>query len=152
MSNILNQYLEDGNSDELSRKFHDRAVLISRELSKQLLTLSTGIIAAFFFLVFNKVGFQPLEKFFIFITIVSFGLSILFIIMGMQWEASKNYYLGNINDSTKQKSEVRERNEILKRQYNKWQLNAKSCVRIFFLLGMLFAISFFTIHLFLFVK
>lgn len=147
MTAPMEKYFADKNSDELSQKFHERAGDVARELNKQLLTLSTGIVAAFFLLVFNKSkDFNAIEKTFILISISLFGLSILFIILGMQWDSSKYYFLGHINDSTKQND--RSKNEQLKKVFNKKQLNAKKAARVLFLLGILSAITFFTIYLF----
>ena len=98
------KYEKDGNSDEFSKKFHDRAWEIANDLNKQLLNLSTGIIAAIFLLAFNKHdSFNKLQNVLILITIILFGISILFIILGKQWDASKNYFLGHINDSKKKR-------------------------------------------------
>ena len=86
----IDKYLQDGNSDELSKKFHDRAWGIATDLSKQLLTLSTGIIAAIFVLIFNKKQeFKTIDDIFILLTILSFGVAIFFIILGMQWDARR---------------------------------------------------------------
>ncbi len=147
MTTSNDKFKEDGNSDELSKKFHDRARDIANDLNKQLLTLSTGIIAAFIFFVFNKhKDSNCLESIFILITIIFFGFAILFIILGMQWVASKNYYLGHINDSTRQSE--REKNEIAKQNFDKRQRDAKDNARYFFLLGILSAIIFLTVFLF----
>jgi len=111
------KYEKDGNSDEFSKKFHDRAWEIANDLNKQLLNLSTGIIAAIFLLAFNKHdSFNKLQNVLILITIILFGISILFIILGKQWDASKNYFLGNINDS-KKKTMKREKKMKIKRDY-----------------------------------
>jgi hypothetical protein len=143
----MDKYEREKNSDELSRKFHERAGEVARDLNKQLLTLSTGIIAAFFFLVFNKSkDFDITEKTFILISIILFGLSILFTILGMQWDSSKYYFLGHINDSTKQ--DDRFEHEKMKKKYNRKQLKAKTVARVLFLLGILTAITFITIYLF----
>lgn len=143
------KYERDGNSDEFSKKFHDRAWEIANDLNKQLLNLSTGIIAAIFYLAFNKQdSFNKFENFLILLTIVLFGISILFIILGKQWDASKNYFLGHINDSKKQTDEEREKNENKKREFDKKQRMAKQYARYFFLLGILTSIVFMTIFLF----
>jgi hypothetical protein len=147
MTEPMDKYDREKNSDELSRKFHERAGEVARDLNKQLLTLSTGIVAAFFFLVFNKSkDFDITEKTFILISIILFGLSILFTILGMQWDSSKYYFLGQINDSSKQVN--RSDHEKMKRKYNKKQLNAKTVARVLFLSGILSAITFFSIYLF----
>ena len=141
------KYERDGNSDELSKKFHDRARDIANDLNKQLLNLSTGIIAGIMVLAFNKHDvLNSIECELILLTIVLFGFSILFIILGMQWDASKNYYLGHINDSTRHSE--REINENFKRKFNSKQKKAKSSARYFFLLGILSSIIFLSIFLF----
>jgi polyferredoxin len=143
------KYERDGNSDEFSKKFHDRAWEIANDLNKQLLNLSTGIIAAIFFLAFNKEnGFNTFENFLILLTIVLYGISILFIILGKQWDASKNYFLGNINDSTKQTGGKRGKNENKKREFDKKQRKAKKFARYFFLLGIFSSIVLITHILF----
>ena len=114
------KYDRDGNSDEFSKKFHDRAWEIANDLNKQLLNLSTGIIAAIFFLAFNKHDiFNKFENFLILLTIIFIGISILFIILGKQWDASKNYFLGHINDSKKQTENKTIKNKKKKKKNNK---------------------------------
>ncbi len=145
----LDKYKKEGNSDELSKKFHDRAWGIASDLNMQLLNLSTGITAAIFFLAINnKDKLTALENIFILFAILMFGISILLIIFGKQWDASKNYFLGLINDSTKQTIEERGRNEKQKRNYDKKQQMAKQYARYFFLLGLLMSILFLTFYLF----
>lgn len=137
------KYERDGNSDEFSKKFHDRAWEIANDLNKQLLTLSTGIIAAMFFLAFDKFDqFTLFMKVLILLNIILFGGSVLCIILSKQWDASKNYFLGHINDSLKQSKGERENNEFFKRKFDKKQLRAKLGARYFFLLGILNAIIF----------
>lgn len=139
--------IEQRNSNELKQKFHDRAWFIANNLSKQLLTLSTGIIGAFFILVFNRqINLRTTEKLLILISITLFGLSILSVILGMQWDASKNYFLGQINDPAK--LEKRAANELEKAKYDKKQQKAKLSSRIFFILGTLSAIALLAINIF----
>jgi polyferredoxin len=140
------KYQKEKNSDELSQKFHDKAGQISRDLSQQLLALSTGIIGAFFILAFSNPCLSFLIKVLIALSIFSFGLTILFIILAMQYDASKNYFLGHINDSTKQ--DVREKNEQQKIKFNKQQLLAKRNLKVFFLAGVSFSILIVLIFLF----
>jgi len=135
------KYKTENNSDTLSQKFHDKAGQISRDLNQQLLSLSTGIIGAFFVLAFSNSCLSNIIKVLIVASICSFGLTILFIIVSMQKDSSKNYFLGNINDSAKQDLEIRESNEKLKMKFNKQQLLAKKILRITFLLGIAFSIS-----------
>jgi hypothetical protein len=142
----LEKYKQDKNSDELSQKFHERAGNISKDLNTQLLTLSTGIIAAFFLLVFNNKDLTDTNRIFILITIAFFGFSILFSILGMKWDASRNYFLGNINDSTKQLK--RTENELLKNNFNTKQKKAKNAAGLIFLLGVLSAIVFLSNYIF----
>ncbi len=143
-------YLKEKNSDELSQKFHERAADIAKNLNSQLLTLSTSIIAAFYLLIFNNNNLvselNKFQKFLIIIIIFFFGLSILSSILGMQWDANRNYFLAQINDSTKQN--IRNQNVELKTLFNRKQLRAKNLSKIFFLLGVLFAILFLSIYLF----
>ena len=142
------KYADEGNSDELSRKFHERAGDISKELYKQLLSLSTGVIAAFFLLVFNKsTVFTNGDKVFILTTIALFGISMSCVILGMKWDASKYYFLGHINDSTKQNE--REKHEALKRKYGKKQLFFKDSAGVFFILGIVSAVLFLAFTLFM---
>jgi len=142
------KYEKDGNSDELSKKFHDRARDIANDLNKQLLNLSTGIIAGIIVFAFNKHGcLNFLESALILLTIIFFGFSILFIILGMQWDASRNYYLGHINDSAKQ--DKREGYEKEKESFHKRQQKAQKRARLFFLLGILSSIIFLSAFLFL---
>lgn len=142
------KYKRDGNSDEFSKKFHDRAWEIANDLNKQLLNLSTGIIAAMFFLAFDKhEKLTGLSNKFILLTIFLFGCSILCIILSKQWDASKNYFLGHINDSTKQTDEERVKNEIKKINFDKKQRIAKQSARYFFIFGVLSSIIFLTIFL-----
>jgi hypothetical protein len=140
------QYKKDGNSDDLSKMFHDRARDTANDLNKQLLNLSTGIIAGIMVLAFNKRDIlNCLECKLILITIVLFGCSIFSIILGMQWDASKSYYLGHINDSTRQQE--RTINENFKRNFDKKQKKAKQSARYFFLLGILSSVIFLSIFL-----
>lgn len=44
MNSNNKKYLEEKNSDELSQRFHEKAGEISKDLNRQLLSLSTGII------------------------------------------------------------------------------------------------------------
>jgi hypothetical protein len=142
------KYKRDGNSDEFSKKFHDRAWEIANDLNKQLLNLSTGIIAAMFFLAFDKHDkLTELANKFILLTIFLFGCTILCIILSKQWDASKNYFLGHINDSNKQTDEERKLNEYKKRHFDKKQRMAKEFARYFFLFGVLSAIVFLTIFI-----
>lgn len=142
------KYKDAGNSDSLSQKFHERAGDISKELYKQLLSLSTGVIAAFFLLVFNKRNeLTFVDKVFILSTITLFGISMSCIILGMKWDASKYYFLGHINDSTKQNE--RENNETLKRKYGKRQIFFKDMAGIIFIFGILLAVCFLAFTLFI---
>jgi len=142
------EYNQDGNSDELSKKFHDRAWDIANDLNKQLLSLSTGIIAAMFFLAFNKSEkLTGLGNKFILLSIFLFGCSILSIILSKQWDASKNYFLGLINDPTKQTKVKRTENKDQKEKYDKRQQAAKKWARNFFVLGIFSSIAFLAIFL-----
>lgn len=144
----LEEYKADGNSDELSKKFHDRAWNIANDLNKQLLSLSTGIIAAMFFLTFDKSEkMSGLGNKFILLSIFLFGCSILSIILSKQWDASKNYFLGLINDPTKQTEDERTKNKIQKRKYDKRQQTSKQWARYFFIFGIFSSIAFLTIFL-----
>jgi hypothetical protein len=134
------KYVKEKNSDELSQKFHDKAGQISRDLNQQLLSLSTAIIGAFFVLAFNNDCLTLIMKFLIIAAISSFGLTILFIVKAMQSDSSKNYFLGLINDSTKQDLIERKKNEEEKVKYNNRQLKERKLLRVFFLLGVLFSI------------
>lgn len=64
----------------------------------------------------------------------------------MQNDSSKNYFLGHINDSTKQ--EKREEYEEFKKNYNSKQLKNKKTSRIFFLIGIITSIIIMTFYLF----
>ncbi|MBL0065767.1 MAG: hypothetical protein IPP38_12310 [Bacteroidetes bacterium] len=115
-------------------------------ISRQLLSLSTGIIAAFFFIVYNKKNdISTIENIFVLLANTLFGLSILFIILAMKWNASKYYFLGCINDSLKQND--RAKNERIKNTFNCKLQIAKNAARVFFLLGSLTAISFLAIYM-----
>ncbi|WP_291152280.1 hypothetical protein [Flavobacterium sp. UBA7680] len=140
------KYIEEKNSDELSQKFHEKAGNISRDLNRQLLSLSTGIIGAFFILAFNEKHLHIFIKVCIIISIICFGLTIYFIISGMQSDSSKNYFLANINDSTKQ--DKREENIELKKKFNDKQLDAKKKSRLSFISGVICSIILLIIHLF----
>jgi hypothetical protein len=139
------KYSEDNNLSELSQRFYERARDIANDFNKQLLILSTGVIAALFYLGYNKKEYlDNFEKACILIAITLFGLSILFIVLGMQWDASKNYYLGEINNPDKQ--DQRQKNELVKREFNTKQLKAKKYARIFFLFGILAVLVFLVIN------
>ena len=71
-----------------------------------------------------------------------FGVSILCSMLGMKWDASKNYFLGEINKTAKQ-NDLNE-NKRSKEKHDDKQLKAKRYARHFFLLGMLGAIIFLT--------
>lgn len=135
------KYVKEKNSDALSQQFHDKAGQISRDLNQQLLSLSTAIIGAFFILAFSNPNLSFLIKVLIVASICSFGLTILFIIVSMQKDSSKNYFLGHINDSTKQNQNERDKNEKAKIKFNNQQLLAKKILRITFVLGIIFSIS-----------
>lgn len=127
--------------EDLTKEFHTRARDIANDLYRQILTLSTGIIAAFFYLTLDKkTDLKYLEKVLILIEITLFGLSVLCTILGMQWDASKNYFLGKINDTAEQN--VGNENIRLKENYDNKQLKAKLYAWVFFLLGILGAIIF----------
>lgn len=129
------------NTEDLSQKFHDRARNIANDLNRQVLTLSTGIVAAlFYFAVEKKADLKYFEKILILITIMLFGVSILCSMLGMKRDASKNYFLGKINDAAKHHD--RDENERLKEKHDKKQLETKRCAMSFFLLGILGAIIF----------
>lgn len=129
------------NTEDLPQKFHDRAKNIANDLNRQLLTLSTGIVAAFFYFAIDKrADLNDIEKILILITIILFGLSIRCSILGMKWDASKNYFLGEINNAAKQKD--RDENEASKKTYDDKQLKAKRCANNLFSLGILGAIIF----------
>ncbi|MBI3584475.1 MAG: hypothetical protein HY096_11105 [Nitrospinae bacterium] len=133
--------------EDLTNEFHNRARDIANDLYRQLLTLSTGIIAAFFYLTLDKrTDLKDIEKVLILIEITLFGLSMLCTILGMQWDASKNYFLGKINDTAERN--IEDENIRLKEKYDNKQLKAKLYARVFFLLGILGAIIFLTAYLF----
>src|SRR4051812_38331741 len=90
--------LSGGNSEELSKTFHNRAWETANDLNKQLLNLSTGSIAGLILLAFDKkdILWGNYQKSVLLLTIVLFGFSILFTILGMQWDADRNYFLGQI--------------------------------------------------------
>lgn len=141
MTTNQDQHNENKHINDLSQKFHDRARNIANDLNRQLLTLSTGIVAAFFYFAIDKrADLNDIEKILILITIILFGLSILCSILGMKWDASKNYFLGEINNATKQND--RDKNEASKKTYDDKQLKAKRCANNLFLLGILGAIIF----------
>lgn len=127
--------------EDLAQEFHNRARDIANELNRHLLTLSTGIVAAFFYFAVDKrADLKYLEKILILITIALFGLAILYSILGMKWDASKNFFLGEINDPAEQENSAE--NEKLKENYDDKQLKAKRFTRKFFLLGILGAFIF----------
>lgn len=143
MATNQDQHNENKHTENLSRKFHDRAKDIANDLNRQLLTLSTGIVAAFFyFAVDRRADLNDIEKILILITIILFGLSILCSILGMKWDASKNYFLGEINNAAKQND--RDKHERFKEKHDNKQLKAKRDARRFLLLGILGAIIFLT--------
>ena len=141
MTTNQNQHNENKHIHDLSQKFHDRARDIANDLNRQLLNLSTGIVAAlFYFAVEKRADLKYFEKLLILITIIFFGFSILCSILGMKLDASKNYFLGKINDAAKQND--RDDNRRLKEKHDNRQLNAKRYAKRFFILGILGVIIF----------
>jgi hypothetical protein len=123
-------YVSEGNSKELSQLFHNRAWQIANDLNKQLLNLSTVSIAGLILLAFKQeVSLDKGERIMIVSSIILFGLSILFIILSMQWDANRNYFLGHINDITLQSQ--REENKVNKTIFQKKQLKAKFWAKAF---------------------
>ncbi len=129
-------------SNEFSQIFHERAWKIANELNKLLLSMSTGILAAFFFLLTNpKIILNQSEKYLILISVLFFTLSIMLSILSMQWDSNRNYFLGEM------KRTERELNNCYKKQKDKAAnkyLFSKSMTKITFVIGVISAGVFLT--------
>lgn len=124
-------------SNDFSQIFHERAWKIANELNKLLLSMSTGILAAFFFLLTNpKIILNQSEKHFILISVLFFTLSIMFAILSMQWDSSRNYFLGQMNKIDRDSYNCYKKQKD--KEANKY-LFSKSMTKITFVIGVISA-------------
>ena len=120
--------------------YDHRAWEISKELNKQLLTLSTAVIAALFFsIVDGESNVGTAGKILALIAIVFLGVSILGSILGMQWDMKKHQLLAQLN-RIESSSEQDKLAKDLKR-YIKRIRGAGGVSRGFFLTAIIIGIS-----------
>lgn len=65
----------------------------------------------------------------------------------IKWDASKNHFLGQLNNVIFS-NEEKDKFQIKKQQYDKYQLKAKRLARLFFMIGIFCSIAFLTYNLF----
>lgn len=126
---------------ERYQEFYDAAKSISFDILKHLLTLSSGILAAYFFLLADAEKTPVLhERILLFVAIFCFGLTIFFALQAWHLEGERSYFVGAALDPSK-KSE-KEENLARKRGAESFLKLLKRGVRIFFLLGVLLSLGY----------
>lgn len=121
--------------NEFSQIFHERAWKIANDLNKLLLSMSTGILAAFFFLLTNPIIIlNQSEKYVILISVMFFTLSIMFAILSMQFDSCRNYFLGQMNktDRDSDNSYKKQKDKVANKYYF-----SKNLTKITFAIGIL---------------
>ena len=119
-----------------SKEFYDRSFDLSLDSRKVMLSINTAITAGlFYYMVSNLEEMSLLIKIETLITIACFGLSSITTILGMRWDASKYYYLAEMNNSIKEKFFDHSRKQ--KNIYKKLQLRAKKTAEYAFMTGIL---------------
>lgn len=137
---------QNANTNEFAQIFHERAWKISNELNKLLLSMSTGILAAFFFLLTNpKIILNQSEKYSILISVLFFTFSIMFAILSMQWDSNRNYFLGQMKNSEKESVNYK-KNQKNKDKVKMKYYFSKSMTKITFVIGIISSGLFLTIR------
>ncbi len=131
----------------IHQEFHDRARNSNIELSKQLLNLAIASVGGLFYLAINhNISLNNYQKTVLMVGILLFGISILFFVLALQWDASRNYFLGKINDP--EEITNRDFNIEQKKQFQVKQKRAKNWGQYLFLAGMAATLIFMFITLF----
>ena len=131
------------------QKHFDKATEIGVEINKHIMTLSTGALAAYFFLFLNpKVELVEVEKILLTLAIFVFGTAVFIALLVWQNQADRSYLIGNSLHPDNQEKQKKSAIIMAKRSLDKRLKLQKRAVRWLFIFGILLSIFFILYHVF----